>query len=199
MVTMFSSTRSPIANLFDISAIDPREHFLQSILLAHSRAPGHEATHDGFLAVRHLYTLIQPIGFTPEQIDVAIVRAFTKRLVETAARRIPEPGRNDSCALRLTTVGLYHLRELIETFTYLDAVVVDTPILDRTVHHSIKDAHSLEERLERCMIFRRYLDDCWSKFEGATLPFDWQEHSRKIGDLVDRLIRRVEVQRTLQF
>ena len=128
---------------------------------------------------------------------MAIVRAFNKRLVDTAARRIPEPGKNDSCALRLTSVGLYHLREMIETFTYLDAVVVDTPILDKSVHHAVKDAHSLEERLERCVIFRKYLDDSWSKLGAVTLPFDWSEHSAKIGSLVDRLMHRVETQRKL--
>jgi hypothetical protein len=195
----YDPTRSPIANIFDISTLDPREHFLQPIILAHLRAPGVESSRDGFIAVGDLYDRVQPAGFTPEQIDIAIVRTFNKRLVETAARRIPEPGKNDSCALRLTSVGLYHLRELIETFTYLDAVVVDTPILEKETRGRIKDVHTLEDRLERCMEFLSYLDQCWGALAATNPPFDWPEHSKRVVDLVQRLLRRVEDQRNFNF
>jgi len=187
----YDPSRSPIANVFDISSLDSREHFLQPLLLALLRLPALEGANEGFVSVRVLYDQLQGLGFLPEQADAAVIRAFNKRLVETAARRIPEPGKNEGCLLRLTTVGLYHLSELMSTFTYLDAVVVDTPILDKVSRELIAEAHTLENRLERCMIFCSYLDKSWASLPFADLPFDWPEVSGRVKDLIVKISRRV--------
>lgn len=196
----YDPTRSPIANLFDVSSLDPREHFLQPLLLAYLRVPALDGPNEGFVSVRFLYDQLQPLGFVPEQIDVGVARVFGKRLVETAARRIPEPGKNDDCSLRLTTVGLYHLQELVSTFTYLDAVIVDTPILDKDLRAMVIEAHTLQERLERCTIFCAYLDKCWGAIPVNSLPFDWPATSKAVKRLLEKINRRVqEDQRFLEF
>ena len=62
------------------------------------------------------------------------------------------------------------------------------------------DAHTLENRLERCVIFCSYLDKCWADLASGNLPFDWPEVSRKVKDLVLRIARRVaEDQRGFEF
>jgi hypothetical protein len=169
--------RSPIANLFDISTVDTKEHFLQPILLAYLRLPGIETGWDGFVQARRVFAFLQGLGFTPEQIDAAVSRCFVKRLLETGARRVPLVQGALESSFRLRSVGFYHLDELTSAFTYIDAVVVDTPILDKDVRAMIKDAHSLHERLERAMIFCNYLDRCWGSINEKDLPFDWPSHS----------------------
>jgi hypothetical protein len=176
--------------VFDISTQDPREHFLQPIILGFLRLPGTRRSDKGFVPVQEIYEYCQGVGFTPEQIDVAVVRSFSKKLVETAARRIPEPGKIDGFAIRPTSIGLYHLQELLGTFTYLDAMVVDTPILDRQLQAYITDAHTLADRVERGFVFREYLDGCWKAIECSHLPFDWPEKSQQALAVFHRLAER---------
>ena len=186
----FDPSRSPVANLFDISTVDSREHFLQALLLGHLRSPGLEPSAEAFVGSRRVFGYLQALGFTPEQIDTAVSRCFNKKLVETGARRVPAALSDVDYTLRLTSVGLYHISELSSTFTYLDAVVVDTPILDKELRSQIKDAHSLAERLERARTFCSYLDDCWKAIEGNDLPFEWPEQSAKIRSLMNFITSR---------
>jgi hypothetical protein len=186
----YDPSRSPVANLFDISSVDPKEHFLQPLLLGHLRTPGPDVSAEGFVGSRRVYGYLQALGFTAEQIDVAVSRCFTKRLVETGARRVPAVLGDIEYSLRLTSVGLYHIRELSSTFTYLDAVVVDTPILDKDKREHIKDAHSLEERLQRAKLFCGYLDQCWETLETKDLPFEWPERSAEVKILMSSIAGR---------
>jgi hypothetical protein len=183
----YDPSRSPIANVFDISTPDPREHFLQLILLGYLRRPALQCSDEGFVKVEVIYEYCQGLGYTPEQIDVAIIRAFGKRLIETAARRIPEPGKIDGFAVRPSSIGVYHLDELSSSFTYVDAVVVDTPILDPQLQQYIKDVHSLSERVERAFVFREYLDRSWELLRSSDISLDWPEKSNQVAVLLKRL------------
>jgi hypothetical protein len=86
--TYYDPSRSPIANVFDITTADPKEHFLQPIVIAYLKHPAIERTNEGFVPVDMVYEYCQGLGYTPEQIDVAVIRTFGKRLIETAAKRI---------------------------------------------------------------------------------------------------------------
>jgi hypothetical protein len=185
----YDPSRSPIANLLDISTVDAREHFLQPVIIGFLRLPAIQRSDEGFVPVQSVYEYCQRLGFTAEQVDFAIVRCVSKRLLETAARRIPEAGKIDTFALRPTSIGLYHIQELLGTFTYLDAIVVDTPILDKDLRDYIPDAHSLAERVERAFVFREYLDRSWKLFGSADLPIDWPEKSAQACTLLTRLSR----------
>jgi hypothetical protein len=146
-----------------------------------------------------LYQYLQQIGFTPDQIDAAVVRMCNKRLIETSARRIPEPGQADNYSLRLTPVGLYHIDELLGSFTYLDAVAVDTPVLNRSYREDLRDAHSLEDRLQRALVFLAYLDECWRSCEGVDVTFDWHRRSSRAKELMERLHAHEVSQRSFGF
>ena len=187
----YDPSRSPIANLFDLSGSDPKEHFLQCLMLAYLRLPGVSTVDEGFTAVRTVFDYLQSLGYTPEQIDLSIARCFRKRLIETSGRRDPGTRIDSEYKLRVTPVGLYHLQYLTRMFTYLDAVVVDTPILDRELRGLILDAHSLEERLERATVFCNYLDRCWGALGIPGLPFDWPESSLEARSLMRTIAGRV--------
>ena len=77
---------------------------------------------------------------------------------------------------------MYTVRVLAGMFTYLDAMVVDTPILDDSYRRLISDAHALSDRLRRADIFRVYLDGKWSAVESSldAPPFNWREYSARV-------------------
>jgi hypothetical protein len=92
--------------------------------------------------------------------------------------------------VRPTPTGLYHIQELLGNFSYLDAVVVDTPILDANLEHYITDVHTLSERVERGFVFREYLDRSWQFLRADNLPLDWPAHSAQVSTLLNRLAQR---------
>jgi predicted type IV restriction endonuclease len=196
--THYDPTRSPVANLFDVAGLDEKEHFLQPIMLDFLRKPAAARSPEGFFPIEVVYENLQHLRFTPEQIDFAVMRLFKKRLIETSARRIPEPGSNAIYAVRITSAGLYHLDGLLPTFTYYDAVVVDTPILKKANRDLIRDAHTLEDRLQRASQFIQYLDSCWKALESES-GFSWGESSDQAKELIERLFLKQYGQRKLTF
>lgn len=59
--------------------------------------------------------------------------------------------------VRITSLGSFHITTLVRTFQYMDAVTMDTPILDDATRGSIKDSQDIHSRLKRARIFSRYL------------------------------------------
>ncbi len=181
----YDPARSPIANLFDISTLDSREHFLLPILISTIHkwsGPGQE---NGFVETARVYERLQSLGFTPDQIDVAVVRAYRHKLLETSARRSPQAGAAMPLAMRVTSAGAYHVERLCQMFAYLDAIAIDIPILDEDVRHRLHDARSLGQRVERAELIRGYLDSRWLGVE--TGPFDWPYASKALGDETNKV------------
>lgn len=167
---------SPVANLFDISQPDGREHFLLALLVTFVEAAGDKAGSDGFVPSDEAYSFAQKGGFAPDQIAWAIDRGTGKGLFERSPRSATPNGHEH---IRVTTAGGYTARVLAGMFTYLDAMVVDTPILDENYRRLITNVHSITERLRRAEVFRVYLDKQWGVLEEAleSPPFNWREHS----------------------
>jgi hypothetical protein len=74
-------------------------------------------------------------------------------------------------------------------FAYIDAIVVDTPIVDANYRRLISATQDIEERLRRADIFRVYLDRHWRSLDQSTddLPFNWDEHSGRLRADVERV------------
>jgi hypothetical protein len=163
-----------------VSRVDPKEHFLLPLLIGLLVSLSRTGTQAGFVDTAKVYERLQGLGFTPEQIDVAIQRGHEGKLIETAARRMPQPGQAMPPALRATTVGIYHIQRLCCLFTYIDAIIVDTPILDSDIRSRIRDVRNLEDRLEMSEIFRQYLDTQWVALKGAGTEFSWEQVSQEV-------------------
>jgi hypothetical protein len=169
----YDSSQSSIANLFDISSNDPKEHFLLPLLIGAIHSLGSSKSNEGFIETSVIYEHLQGMGFTADQIDKSLVVSTRKKIIETAARLIPQPGQVMPHTLRVTTLGLYHITRLCSRFPYIDAVVVDTPILSSDVRELIRDTHTIDLRLDRAENFRCYLDSQWSQMNMQGLGFDW--------------------------
>jgi hypothetical protein len=180
---------SPIANIFDISQPDGREHFLLAVIIAHVASAGDRAGTEGFVVSDEVYSLAQRAGFNADQIAWAIDRGVRKGMIE----RAPTSGRPGSRQhLRVTSAGVYTGSVLIRMFAYADAVVVDTPIVDDSYRSRIGSVHSLDERLRRVEVFRLYLDRHWRNLRAVApdLAFNWEEHSDRLRQDVDFVIRK---------
>lgn len=182
---------SPIANVFDISEPDGREHFLLLLVLAYVETSGDRAGTEGFVSSDDVYTYGQQSGFSADQIAWAVERAVRKGILERSPR-----ARNVSGVehIRVTSAGVYTARVLAGMFAYLDAVVVDTPIVDDAYRRIISDAHSIMDRLRRAGQFRAYLDNQWRTVE-SSVPnpsLNWREHSTHLGNEIARISDRLQ-------
>jgi hypothetical protein len=184
----YSPDRSPVANLFDISSSDGREHFLLPTVLAVLRGELYGESRAGFVETALVYSTCQTLGFVPDQIDYAVVRGYRKGLIETIARESPETEDADIRAFRVTSTGLYHLSRLCGMFTYVDAMIVATPVVDEAVAEKLTDAHSIGDRLDRAELFVDYLDSQWERVNSNEYPFHWN----RVAAVVRRDIERVK-------
>ena len=139
--------QSPIANIFDISQVDPREHFLMPLLIGTVHDLKNFGKSEGFVEFQEVFTRLQRIGYVADQVERSVVRACEKKLLESPARRVPQYGQEMPQSLRATSVGIYHIHRLAASFTYHDAIVVDVPILSPPVSRQIRNVVRLEDRL----------------------------------------------------
>lgn len=170
----YDPPKSCITNIFDITTLDPKEHFLIHIMINFLNNEGRQRNQHGFVAISQVYDKLQGLGYMSQQIDSAIVQSSRNKLIETEARKtlaMPQPM---PALLRTTSVGLYHVDQLTRLFSYVDAMIVDTPILDKKTRESIYDVKAIEDRLNRAEIFRNYLNEQWNTFDNTNLEFDWK-------------------------
>ena len=180
---------SPIANLFKISQPDGREHFLLPLLLSQAQNIGDRVGEEGYVSSDSLYGFAQTLGFSVSQVSASLNHAVEKRLLDTAPRH---SGDEPRLHYRITTAGAYTTRILLSYFAYVDAVLVDTPVVDEQYRSLIQDVHTLSDRLSRSEYFRLYLDRQWSKISSDGLPWQWPSASKDVADDVRKIGRRTD-------
>ena len=185
----YDPSASPIANALDLSLPDAREHFLLPIVLAFAERAGELAGSGGYVPVSTIFAECQRLGFMPSQADQALTRAREKNLLESNLRGAMY-GEPDS--YRITPTGAYTYKRLLRQFTYVDAMIVDTPIVDTRVRQLVKDVWVIGERLARCENFRRYLDSSWEPLGALGSAFEWNEWSRDLGAEVENIALRID-------
>ena len=82
--------------------------------------------------------------------------------------------------LRSTSVGLYHINKLCTFFTYIDAIIVDIPIIDNDFRRQIKLVQTLPDRMNRVELVKSYLTHCWAAVPGQTSGFDWMRVAQEL-------------------
>lgn len=169
-------------NVYDVRSADPSEHFLVSVLVSFLSLPGPHRDNDGFCSLDDIVDELQGLGFTAEQIWVALRRSTNRRLVETSQRVTFEEDKHGGLvgempeAFRVTSSGAYHIQRWLGGFAYLDAMVFDTPIFDAEVRDSLLEnvnSLAITERYERARAFKGYLLKCWDEFPSKPAYFDF--------------------------
>lgn len=183
----YNPSESPVLNLYDIGTSVGKEHFAMMLILDYVEGAGQIGGRHGFVERYLVLEYMQSAGFAVEQIQPHIRRAFDKGLLSS-----PEGLKDDtSNKLRITSAGAYSRKKLCTLFSYLDAIVVDTPIVNSEARSRIKDARSIDDRLTRTSAFINYLDECWLESPELHDKLDWPLLSknalRQISDIRDKL------------
>ncbi|MCL5016199.1 MAG: hypothetical protein M1312_01105 [Patescibacteria group bacterium] len=183
----YQPDKSPMANIFDVSTSDGKEHFMVALLLGCLNR--YSENKNGFIELRTIYEDLQSLGFKPHQINNAVSKCLKEKLVE-AHKEIDKDGGSTNTQismLRINSRGVYHLKILPPNFEYVDAIVMDTPILDDDKRIQIIDARTLEERIKRGAIFCEYLDTEWEHLDNPLAHFDWKSGSLKLKSRMDEI------------
>lgn len=183
----YAPESSPIENVFDVYTLDPREHFLGLILLQFISSEGRRAKSHGFVEMETVYAFAASSGFQPKQIDSRLARLCVKKLIEPAGRVTPLETATSANSVRITTVGAYHLMRLPTLFAYYDAVVTDTPILNKDFRSRICDVSEIAARLERGTVFLDYLDECFTGLNASHCGLDWPNTSSSARRDIERI------------
>ncbi|GAA4501461.1 hypothetical protein GCM10023172_23360 [Hymenobacter ginsengisoli] len=174
----YNPSASRIANIFDVRHYDPKEHFLMPILLGLLHSSLVNNRQDGFIDTATVYSAIQAFGFTPEQIDSVIDSAYTKDMLETSEKgsRLLHDA---PLKLRITPLGAYHVKRLPSTFTYVDAIIADTPVFARDASWN-RTVYTFSEKVSRVTAFKEYLDAEWEKMNTNGNYFNWKTVSAEL-------------------
>ncbi len=179
----YNPDTSVAMNIFDICAPDIKEHFLVPMIIAYMDENDKDTDKDGFILTGLIINEFQNLGFTIKQIEDALRRTTNKKLIETSQRITFEEDETGligelPSSFRITTVGAYHLKCWIPTFTYLDAMVFDTPIFDTEVTGKLTseiNSFEISHRLNRAMEFRKYLLNAWISITNKPPYFDFEQ------------------------
>ena len=175
---------SPVPNLLSLSTSDKKEHFLLPLLLAYSQSYG-EGEAGGFAEMKRVFSQLQALHFSPEQIEFHVSRAVEANLLEVA----DSAGHRE--IVRVTPAGAYLQSKMISRFPYFDAVVVDTPIMDPNVRGDIREVWDIVDRVDRAERFASYLDSCWP-FAAEDLAFSWPQARRGLDFSIAEVQRGVK-------
>lgn len=180
----FDPSASDIANVLRLRDSDGRAHFLIPLIISFSQSRGDQISGEGFVEAAEIFTFSQLLGFTDLQSREALDQCIREKLLESTPRSIEN---RDRIFYRVTSAGVYTVRTLLGFFTYVDAIIVDTPITDRAVREEIGDAYSIKERLNRAKAFKAYLDSQWDRIDDSDLPWNWSEISKVLQQDIDRV------------
>ena len=193
----FDPSRSPVGNIFDISGPSRAEHFLLPILIEYIQATGALASADGFVELAQIYDFAQHLGYSIDAISSSIARSVECRFITKSG--FDRHNREEARAYRVTPCGIYTTRKLARSFTYIDAVIDDTPIIETSFYDSlnpISHDRDLQARLRRAERFLRYLGDSWETLgeRSRDVQFDWRSTSTDVladlHQIRERLARR---------
>ena len=129
---------------------------------------------EGYVNIIDLFSDLQILGFKEFEIIEAIKKQLKSNLISTA-----EVGYEDiPRKVRILPAGAYTLLKLACKFTYIDSMIVDTPITFSDYRDKVHDVITIEERLDRAILFLEYLKKAWS--DTNSNYFNWPEYEVQI-------------------
>lgn len=186
---------SEIVNLFEVRTYDSKEHFIIPLILGVLNDYSANNRNQGFILVNDLYSYMQSQGFIPHQIDSALNFMYSKGLFETSQKGKALDTNNQNLMLRATSCGIYHLSYLINSFTYIDAIIVDVSIFDEVIRGKIINTFDIAQRLERSIIFKNYLDNVWESSKFKDTHFVWPQRSKELEIDIQKIKNKNQVPR----
>jgi GTPase SAR1 family protein len=197
----YNATSSLVAcNIFDVKLADQREHFLGSLIVGYLNSPAGLQNSDGFAPGAVVLAEMIRLGFAETQIRASLRRLAEHRLIETPHAHfrelaVSDDEFNETFNYRATSVGIYHIRHWIGSFSFMDAMSIDTPVFDKEARDTIfKYASSFEiwDRYKKSLAFLNYLLAIWYESNFDVNYFDFQSAVNDQSKSFDSVRRVVE-------
>lgn len=185
----FHGIESPFINLFDIIHAQRVEHFLALCVLHFLSRSSEEGPSRGFTARRDLTAYLSGVGFSMQASDEVLRRLEAKQLI--VASILSLEGDRDHKRFRITPLGAFHLHYLCHVFQYLDAMTLDTPILNPDTRTHMVDTMLIRERIERTKAFLDYLDDAINCVREEVVVTFWRERSSEARNGIAEIEKRI--------
>lgn len=184
----YDPSKSVFINLFDLLHLDPNEHFLRFAAVCYlNRFSVSDATR-GYVRLSDLRAYLATLGFCFDDISRSLEYLFDQKCI-----RAKIDGMNWSDPIeevRVTYLGRYHINNLVNFFQYMDAIILDTPILDVVLRDSLTEGATIGERLTRTSVFIDYLDKCSQGLSDSILIEEWafvkKSVKQDIAEIADR-------------
>lgn len=185
----YDPSKSPFINIFDAQYSDPTEHFLRVVALLYlARVPA-DAPTGGYVKIADLNTYLSTLGYSYSVVSSTLMVLLDKQCIRRGIEADNTLAAEDS--IRITSLGKYHLYSLASMFQYLDAVLIDTPILDADIRKQIADVHSITDRLVRTELFIGYLDSIVDQVRNDDLKAFWEDTSSTAKSNIEDIRRRL--------
>ena len=178
----YHSQSSMVAcNIYDVSATDPREHFLSPLIIAFLSASVEGRDRDGYASGTKILEEMSGLGFNEDQIRFSLRRLASKRLIETPhahyrEQEVADHELPEQFYFRATSIGIYHIRYWLAEFSFIDATSIDTPIFDPVVRGNVFNlaaSFDIGDRHQKAVAFRSYLESQWHLANIAAPYFDF--------------------------
>jgi predicted type IV restriction endonuclease len=177
-------------NLFDIRHSDPIEHFCKALLLDFLNRSILSGIHYGYCRLNDIISYLSQLGYTIDYTKEMIKELLIQNCCMTSTTE-DKIGDDEDNLIRITSLGRYHINVLINKFTYIDAIIIDTPIIDDVVRSQITDSKPIRERLKRSELFLGYLDSCSAHLQDKNAIIVWQKCSKKIREEINKIQRNL--------
>jgi hypothetical protein len=189
----YSAKYSLFVNLYDVYHADDKEHFLRPLALEYLLRFLNRNSDRCWVPRQDLVTYLECSYF-----DMATIERHLEVLVDAECVDVEdERGETSTLGsrLKISTRGALHVVSLIKDFQYIDAVCIDTPILDPDVAKLVVSCHSIDQRIERSRRFLAYLEKCCKSLadsEAKSLVDRWLHDQRESCSIV---VERVQSSR----
>jgi len=188
----YSPLNTEIINLFDVRTEKKNDHFIIPQLIGILYDQSKNSRNHGFVELPEIYSKLQGLGYTTTQIDLAVQSSYSKGLFEISQKGDRLDIENNNLKIRATNLSMYHFQFLSSFFTYIDSIIVDTPIMDDEFKEKISDSLRINERLSRAKIFLDYLDSIWQESNFNPSYFDWIAVKGKVENDIGRISEAIK-------
>jgi len=172
---------SVLINVYDLSNDDGKEHFITLFILAIVVRIGKKNLDEGFVETKEIFCHLQEIGYKEKEIEISLLRCIKNSLLSAPSHEedfVPK-------RVRVLPAGAYTLTRLGCMFTYIDSMIVDTPIVDPEYRDKIHNMQMIKDRIARAEIFLEYLEKSWEGIHSGY--FDWKEYSQQTKNEINRI------------
>ncbi|HEX5471514.1 MAG TPA: hypothetical protein VFW73_06490, partial [Lacipirellulaceae bacterium] len=182
--------KSIFLNMFDIVRADPAEHFSRLLTLQYLARVNDGPRNSGFTGLTEISQYLCQLGYSGQHARETVEVLYGRKCCEGRVSGVEWA--NLGSELRVTSLGKYHVMQLVKTFEYFDAIVVDTPILDPAIRMAISDERAISHRLQRGRLLLDYLNNCSAAIQDADAVAIWQEIYHEVSGDISRIAAAIE-------